>query len=52
LAKECYSYQISKRLVNELWEILIEETKIPSDGEAFFKWLVESCEQEEETNTR
>jgi len=26
---------------------LIDKSKIASDGEAFFKWLVESCEQED-----
>lgn len=38
-------------MVNDLWNLLIDDSKITSDGEAFFKWLVESCEQEEEVST-
>lgn len=49
LAKESTNYKITKSIVNEIWTILIDESSLPSlDGEAFFKWLVESCDNEEE----
>jgi hypothetical protein len=34
-----------------LWELLIEESALPADGEAFYKWLVESCENDEDSSS-
>ena len=40
------SYTISRKEVDTIWNMLIDNSKIEFDEEAVFKWLRESCESE------
>jgi len=47
LGKES-DFKINKSLVNQLWDLLIDNSDFPCDEAAFYKWLIESCEQDED----
>jgi ubiquitin C-terminal hydrolase len=40
---------ITKDRVNTLWDMLIEDSSLDCDAGSFYKWLIESCEVEDDS---